>query len=182
MHATGLPAPNRSHFAAMEEVEDADPGSDRRAGWLNRLIGTDANASPLQGFNLGGGVPPTSLYGPQPVMSAGSVDAVRIPGDDEWDPDGRRVRSLHRLWDGDRTALGTRDAVDVPTPWPTSQPVRDTPDGRQRRGLPRARPRPRAAPRWPGSIRGNVGVEVITVDQGDWDMHSGLGTARVGPA
>ncbi len=28
VHATGLPAPNRSHFAAMEEVEDADPGSD----------------------------------------------------------------------------------------------------------------------------------------------------------
>ena len=27
VHATGLPAPNRSHFAAMEEVEDADPGS-----------------------------------------------------------------------------------------------------------------------------------------------------------
>ena len=24
-------------------------------------------------------------------------------------------------------------------------------------------------------IRGNVGVEVITVDQGDWDMHSGAG-------
>ena len=34
IHATGLPAPNRSHFSAMEEVEDADPGSDapRRAG------------------------------------------------------------------------------------------------------------------------------------------------------
>ena len=31
VHATGLPAPNRSHFSAMEEVEDADPGSDRRA-------------------------------------------------------------------------------------------------------------------------------------------------------
>ena len=26
VHATGLPAPNRSHFSAMEEVEDADPG------------------------------------------------------------------------------------------------------------------------------------------------------------
>ena len=25
-----------------------------------------------------------------------------------------------------------------------------------------------------------MGVEVLTVDQGDWDMHSGLGTARVG--
>ena len=27
VHATGLPVANRSHFAAMEEMEDADPGS-----------------------------------------------------------------------------------------------------------------------------------------------------------
>ena len=56
VHATGLPAPNRSHFAAMEEVEDADPGSAVRSGWLNRLIGTDADANPLQALNLAGGV------------------------------------------------------------------------------------------------------------------------------
>ncbi|MCW2845371.1 MAG: hypothetical protein JWN22_3287, partial [Nocardioides sp.] len=30
VQATGLPAPNRSHFAAMEEVEDANPGSTKR--------------------------------------------------------------------------------------------------------------------------------------------------------
>jgi uncharacterized protein (DUF1501 family) len=35
VHATGLPAPNRSHFSAMEELEDADPGSSKRVGWLN---------------------------------------------------------------------------------------------------------------------------------------------------
>ena len=27
VHATGLPTANRSHFSAMEELEDADPGS-----------------------------------------------------------------------------------------------------------------------------------------------------------
>ena len=27
MQAVGLPVPNRSHFSAMEEVEDADPAS-----------------------------------------------------------------------------------------------------------------------------------------------------------
>ena len=46
VHATGLPAPNRSHFAAMEEVEDANPWSSVRSGWLNRLVGTDADAGP----------------------------------------------------------------------------------------------------------------------------------------
>ena len=29
VHAVGLPVPNRSHFSAMEEVEDADPGQQR---------------------------------------------------------------------------------------------------------------------------------------------------------
>ena len=29
-------------------------------------------------------------------------------------------------------------------------------------------------------IRGDVGVEVITVDQGDWDMHTDLGTVDSG--
>ena len=82
VHATGLPAPNRSHFAAMEEVEDADPGSSVRSGWLNRLVGTDADANPLQGLAMGSGVAPASLYGPQPVMSADSVDGLGVAGDD----------------------------------------------------------------------------------------------------
>ncbi len=176
VHATGLPAPNRSHFSAMEEVEDADPGSTVRSGWLNRLIGTDASSSPLQGFNAAGGVVPTSLYGDQPVMSAGRVDDVHIPGDDKWDTTKGRRASLHTLWDRERGPLGTAmrsmfGALD------DFAPVQDTADNR---------------PTYPKSdlggalsevarvIRGDVGVEVITVDQGDWDMHSDLGTADRG--
>ena len=34
VHATGMQVPNRSHFAAMEAVEDAHPGSSARVGWL----------------------------------------------------------------------------------------------------------------------------------------------------
>ena len=39
VQAVGLPVPNRSHFSAIEEVEDADPGSVARRGWINRMIG-----------------------------------------------------------------------------------------------------------------------------------------------
>ncbi|MBZ5738928.1 DUF1501 domain-containing protein [Nocardioides mangrovi] len=176
VHATGLPAPNRSHFSAMEEVEDADPGSTIRSGWLNRLIGTDASTSPLQGFNAAGGVVPTSLYGVQPVMSAGSVDSVEIPGDDKWDVTKGRRSSLHTLWDGQSGPLGTamrsmfgalddfapvKDAADHSDDYP------DTDLGRALAEVARV-------------IRGDVGVEVVTVDQGDWDMHSGMGTADGG--
>jgi uncharacterized protein (DUF1501 family) len=176
VHATGLPAPNRSHFAAMEEVEDANPGSTTRQGWLNRLIGTDAGTSPLQGFNLGQGVVPTSLYGDQPVMSTGDVDSVGIPGDDRWDPTGRRKRSLHTLWDGNGSPLG-RAMRSTFAATADFAPVQQTADhvssyprtdlGRALAGVARV-------------IRGDVGVEVITVDQGDWDMHSDLGTLEWG--
>ncbi|MEP9365170.1 DUF1501 domain-containing protein [Nocardioides sp. CN2-186] len=176
VQATGLPAPNRSHFAAMEEVEDADPGSTVRSGWLNRLIGTDGSTSPLQGFAMGGGVVPTSLYGAQPVMSAADVSSMQIPGDDEWDTTRGRRASLHTLWDADRSPMGTAmrslfgvlddfgpvvDAADHSSSYP------ETDLGRALAEAARV-------------IRGDVGVEVITVDQGDWDMHSGMGTAQDG--
>jgi uncharacterized protein (DUF1501 family) len=179
VHATGLPVPNRSHFAAMEAVEDAAPGSSVRSGWLNRLVGADADANPLQGLNLAGGVPPTSLYGPQPVMSAPSVGGVAIAGDDDWDKEHRRVRALHALWDGNTSGLGramksTFGAV------AGFQPVKDTPD------------EPANGAEYPGSdlgralgevarvIKGDVGVAVLTGDQGDWDMHTDIGTVEWG--
>src|SRR6478609_1942752 len=175
VHATGLPAPNRSHFAAMEAVEDADPGSSARSGWLNRLIGTAPGRSPLQGFNLSGGVSPTSLYGPEPTMSAGSVDKVRLPGDDP-DDHGRRRRSLHTLWDGNRTPLAramrsTYAAVDE---FGAAQATTDNSASYPKTDLGKALSQVARV------VRGNVGVEVITVDQGDWDMHSGVGTVDQG--
>jgi len=175
VQATGLPAPNRSHFAAMEEVEDADPGSTARNGWLNRLIGTAAGRSPLQGFNMSGGVTPTSLFGPEPTMSASGVDEVGLPGEDESDH-GERRRSLRTLWDHDRSPLGramrsTYAAVDTFGPAKaaadTTSSYPDTDLGRALAQVARV-------------IRGNVGVEAFTVDQGDWDMHAGLGTADGG--
>jgi uncharacterized protein (DUF1501 family) len=160
----------------MEEVEDADPGSTIRSGWLNRLIGTDATASPLQGFNVGGGVVPTSLYGDQPVMSADDVDSVQIPGDDKWDTTKGRRASLHTLWDDDRGPLGTAmrsmfGALD------DFGPARETEDNRA--SYPDS-DLGRALSEVARVIRGNVGVEVITVDQGNWDMHSDMGTADGG--
>lgn len=176
VQATGLPAPNRSHFSAMEEVEDADPGSDTRSGWLNRLVGTDSGRSPLQGFNVGGGVVPTSLFGSEPVMSAGNVESVSIPGDDKWDTTGGRRASLHRMWDQDRSSLGTAmrslfGALD------DFAPVRETAD--RVASYPRS-DLGRALSEVARVIRGDVGVEVITVDHGDWDMHSDLGTSERG--
>lgn len=172
VHATGLPVANYSHFSAMEELEDADPGSSKRVGWLNRLIGTTPGGSPLQGFSVGGGVVPTSLYGPAPAMSAESVGDVEIPGADD---EGRRKAALRIMWRREKSKLGRAmdsalDAVRDFRPVHNTQAGPDYPGSSLGRGLSEAA----------RIIRGDVGVEVITVDQGDWDMHAGMGTADGG--
>ena len=178
VHATGLPVANRSHFAAMEEIEDSDPTSNVRAGWLNRLVGLDGNDSPLQAFNLAGGVPPASLYGTQPTISAPDVDSMRIPGVDQWD-EGRRMRSLHRLWDSNTSPMGKamrstfRAVADF-------EPVRNKPDQPHNGASYPDHDLGRALREVARIVRGNVGVEVVTVDQGDWDHHTDLGTLQWG--
>ncbi|MCD4535396.1 DUF1501 domain-containing protein [Nocardioides sp. cx-169] len=172
VQATGLPAPNRSHFAAMEEVEDADPGCTKRVGWLNRLIGTRPGSSPLQGFSIGTGVVPASLFGGEPVMSSDSVKDMVLPGDDEWVVRDGRKRSLHTMWDADRSPLGTAMRSTF-SALGAFQPVVRAADNSA--SYPRS-DLGRALASVARIIRGDVGVEVLTVDQGDWDMHSDLGT------
>ncbi len=172
IHATGLPVANRSHFSAMEEVEDADPGSAARAGWLNRMIGTTPGGSPLQGFGVGG-LLPTSLYGPKATMSAGTVDDMNIPGAEE---DGMKMASLRKIWRQEKSGLGRsmRSAFEAIHNFNPARNAADNsdqyPDTSLGQGLSTAA----------RIIRGNVGVEVITVDQGDWDMHTGMGTVDGG--
>lgn len=176
VHATGLPAPNRSHFAAMEEVEDADAGSSERQGWLNRLVGTTAGDNPLQGFTMGGGVLPTSMYGDAPVMAAATLSQTRIPGADEWDTGGGRARSLHTMWDTNSSVLAgamrsTFRAVHGLAPASRTENNRTRyPEGDLGAALSQVA----------RVVRGDVGVEVITVDQGDWDMHTDVGTLEWG--
>lgn len=178
IHATGLPAPNRSHFAAMEEVEDADPGSAARVGWLNRLVGADAIDSPLQAFGVGGGAPPSSLVGPAPFLTGASVADVRIPGADDPDISGQRMRSLHTLWDGSGHALAgaVRSAFRSDTAF---EPVRRTPE-RPANGATYAGDLGDALQAAARVVRGDVGVQVLTVDHGDWDHHTDLGTLQWG--
>jgi uncharacterized protein (DUF1501 family) len=178
VHATGLPAPNRSHFSAMEELEDADPGSSARVGWLNRLVGTRDHHSPLQAVGVVSGPPPTELVGPLPLMTVGSLDDMVIPGDDEYDtdPSGKRRRSLDTLWGREHSALGVamRSAMRATTDF---TPVLSTADHTASYG---DSDLGRALSEVARVIRGDVGVEVLTVDQGDWDMHTSLGTLEWG--
>jgi uncharacterized protein (DUF1501 family) len=180
VHATGLAVANRSHFAAMEELEDADPGSSARVGWINRLIGQDTYTNPLQAVGVGMTVPITALYGPQDTVSTSGIDAMALSGDDQWDTQHRRTASMRTMWADAPGALGAgaRSALAAIADFAPVKATSPTPANGAAYGdddLGRAL---QAAAR---IIRGNIGTDVIAVDHdGGWDMHTDLGTLSWG--
>jgi uncharacterized protein (DUF1501 family) len=173
VHATGMAVPNRSHFAAMEAIEDAAPGSRERNGWLNRLLGELPGASPLQGTAMGNQVP-TSLFGANPAFVVGRVDQAKVAGTDD---EGRRIAALQHAWaGGGRMNRAVRDAISGAGSFGAA---RDLPTGQPATPYP-ATGLGKALADVSRIVRSGVGAEVITVDQGDWDMHTDLGTLEWG--
>ena len=179
VHAVGLPQPNRSHFTAMEVVEDADPGSPERRGWINRMIGQIGTAAPQDAVQLGSGIVPTSLYGPSPVLGLRQLRNLDLPGPD--DPESRRLRRVayDLVWGGAKGALGrgaqaaltTTDRIGfLGTLDPIPQHGAQYPTGDLGHTLSETA----------ALIRAKVGARVIAVDYGDWDMHTQLGTVDWG--
>ncbi|WP_415171931.1 DUF1501 domain-containing protein [Nocardioides sp.] len=175
IHATGMAVPNRSHFEAMELVEDAAPGSEIRSGWLNRLVGLTSTGDPLQGLAVGTS-PPTSLSGGAPVMSISDLSTAKLPGESANDSARPRRTSLDAMWAGESTpmATGMRAALASVDRLAAAQAqddhVASYPDtdlGRALSSVAR-------------TLRADLGVQVVTVDQGDWDMHTDLGTLQWG--
>jgi len=180
VHATGLPVANRSHFSAMEELEDADPGSTARVGWLNRLIGQDSYTHPLQGIGMGMSVPITALYGPEATVTTTAVEELVLAGADDRDTEGRRRTSMNTMWASASGALGkgARSALTAVTDF---APVRSTSTTPAHSAVYSDDDLGRALHAAARTIRGNVGAEVIAVDHEDgWDMHVGLGNLEWG--
>jgi len=179
VNAVGLAAPNRSHFAAMEEIEDADPGSVERRGWLNRLVGLDQVESPVEAAQIGSAIVPTSLYGASPVLAMADIDDMSLPGRDSSTGHARRVASLTEAWAEDSTSLGrgARAALDMSDVFADvagqpSEPFNGAvyPGGDLGKSLGDAA----------RLVRADIGAEVITVDAGAWDMHVGVGGVDAG--
>lgn len=178
VQAVGMMQPNRSHFLAMEEIEDADTTSSVRRGWVNRMIGLNATTSTSEAIHLTSSIVPTMLVGSAPTLSADRLDRIALSGaTDKWTT--RRRRQLATVWgnapgslgDAGRSALETvqrlapvaaqeyvpAHGVVYPTHWPAtdlSAALKDTAH----------------------LIRAGVGTEVVSIDYGSWDMHSGYGT------
>jgi uncharacterized protein (DUF1501 family) len=177
VHAVGMARPNRSHFLAMEEIEDADPGSSLRRGWVNRMVGLNGTAQPTEAVHLNGTVVPTMLAGPTPTLSATKLDGFALPGAvDSW-ADNRR-RQLNTVWASAPGALGAagRAALQVSAKLgPVAQQTYRPQNGAAYPTAWPAAPLADALQDTAHLIRADVGAEIVSVDYGSWDMHSEYG-------
>jgi uncharacterized protein (DUF1501 family) len=178
VQAVGMEVPNRSHFAAMEIVEDADPTSSVRRGWVNRMIGLDADVSAVEAVHMGDTMPPTMIEGPAPALATNGLSDIGLVGADG-DYAARRRAQLNTMWSASSGPLGnaTRSAMEAVrtlggigkyTPsvsYPTAWPGRDLSEALEDTAA---------------LIKADVGTEVVSVDFGSWDMHDGYGTLEWG--
>lgn len=179
VQAVGLPQPNRSHFSAMEAVEDADPGSSARVGWINRMVGLTGAGVPQQAVQVGSSLAPTSLVGPAPGIAVSELGDIALPGGDDLDIQQRVRRSLQSMWGTDTSLMGRAMASTLVTT-------------QQLAGLAQGDDAAQNGATYPGGdlaaalrqtarlVRADVGTQVVTLDFGSWDMHTDLGTTDWG--
>jgi uncharacterized protein (DUF1501 family) len=182
VHAVGMQMPNRSHFEAMEKIEDADPGSELRSGWVNRMVGLGGTASPFEAVHLSSVNTPTLLVGREPVLASKGLEKLRVAGTATTGL--ARYQQLTTAWSQSSDELGAaaRSAIQVSKTftagtlnrpyvpangavYPTAPPARDLADALKDTAK---------------LIRGKVGTEVVSIDFGPWDMHGEYGTVDGG--
>ncbi|MFF5296665.1 DUF1501 domain-containing protein [Paractinoplanes globisporus] len=168
VHAVGQGNPTRSHFAAMEAMENAAPGTSIRTGWLDRMLGVTGATGPLAGVSLGHAMPARLLAGPTPAVSMASIDKLTLAGDSEKRPMAAALSKMYADASG-LTAIAALKAT-ATVRGATYQPAATYPAtelGAALRDVARL-------------IKAKAGLVTAAVDCGDWDMHDALGTAVKG--
>ncbi|GAA1620960.1 DUF1501 domain-containing protein [Actinoplanes couchii] len=174
VHAVGQQNANRSHFAAMEAMENAAPGSAIRSGWLDRMIGVTGAAGPLSAVSMGDARPARLMAGPANDVSMRAVD------------------DFHLAADGKRPIAAALRAMYADQPAVLAGPARAADRALNATGRIIGGYRPANGARYPNTdlgdalrdvarlIRAGSGLVTAAVDCGDWDMHEGLGAAVQG--
>ncbi|MFY0407326.1 DUF1501 domain-containing protein [Solicola sp. PLA-1-18] len=172
IQAVGLPVANRSHFEAMELIEDADPTSDERVGWVNRMIAGFGSTDPFEGVHLSGPQTPTALYGPEPTLATSDLADLDLPY--AWDSGLRtRLRSAFgSLYAGrdDLAGDGGSLALAVADRARRSAVTVKPQGGASYSGDDLGKALAQAA----ASVRSGLGVRALSIDYGSWDHHEGL--------
>jgi uncharacterized protein (DUF1501 family) len=170
VHGVALPNPNRSHFDAIIDMEDADPGSVERRGWINRMIG--AKDLPEYHIHLGGSMIPLQLAGSSPSLAVGSVNELTLPGLGD---EKKLGKAMMKAWRGKgpmngsvRRAVESTQRLKKLSKTDIGALAESYPDGPLRYVLSNTA----------AMIKANVGARVITIDYGNWDTHESQGVTN----
>jgi uncharacterized protein (DUF1501 family) len=176
IQAVGQPAPNRSHFSAMEDLERAAPGTSIRTGWLNRMLGLTGSTDPMRAVAMGTAMPARVLAGPASYLGVTSIDKTVLTSEQAGRP---IAATMAKLYEGAPAAL--------------KQTAGQLGGALQRTAQMRlAGYTPANGAVYPGTdlgaalrdvarlIKSGSGLMTATVDSGDWDMHENLGPAIAG--
>ncbi len=178
VHAVGLQVPNRSHFKAIELVEDSDPGSSVRRGWVNRMIGTGGIVGPTEAVHLSSPLTPTSFAGAAPTLATNGFGNLQLSGLSS-SRAARRYAAEAKVWSGTSGALGqaARSAFAVSKGFATTMSKAYRPaNGAVYPDTWPAKDLAEALRDAAHLVKANVGTSVISIDFGSWDMHADYGT------
>lgn len=178
VHAVGNGTDSRSHFSAQAEVELG--GVVTGQGWLTRLLA--ATGSPVDAAVRAialSGLTPLSLLACDASVSTPRLAGFGLGGSGGLLAGDRSAAALAALYADDGPTGGRAlDAVAQLAPVtgaaaPTAVAAGGGPNG----GATLAEQLADAA----ALFRADVGIEVVTVDAGGWDLHNDLGAAGQGP-
>jgi uncharacterized protein (DUF1501 family) len=173
VHATGMPEPNRSHFDAMVEMEEAALGTAIRTGWIGRTLGLSDPGGPFAAVQIGGTDVPDSLRGSPSVLSMYRLRDFSI--------DGVSSASDRARWSAALTALHSNAPANVKSATATTVGALATVAS-----ISATTYRPANGAVYPAGdlgdtlkdvarlIKAGVGLQAVTLDIGNWDMHAGL--------
>jgi uncharacterized protein (DUF1501 family) len=167
VHAVGQPNPTRSHFAAMEAMENAAPGTSIRSGWLDRMLGSSGSHAPLAGVALGHAMPARVMAS---AVSMDSIGSFTLAGNNK-----KPVAAALRAMYADAPPLLAAPALAAGRALAATSQV---PAGRK--GAYPATDLGAALSDVARLIKAKSGLVTAAVDCGDWDMHDSLGTAVQG--
>ena len=175
VHAVGLPAPNRSHFEAMEELEDADLGSPERVGWINRMIaGLNPEGDIFDAMQLGSTMTPTALVGPSPTLATSDLSDIKLPYADNPARQAMFESYLRATYEARDDALAPA-ATQGMSLAARARAVVDATQSRPAGGAKYAAGAlGKAMAHTASLIKAGLGVRAVALDADGWDHHVGL--------
>jgi uncharacterized protein (DUF1501 family) len=173
-HAAGMWEPNRSHFDAMDEMERAAPGTSARTGWLDRTLGLHALGGPFSAVQMGSSSIPEAFAGPIPVLGMDSISSFKLSGTSNATQRTTWTNALNALHSAapaglQDSAAGTLGALGTAATLASAGYTPANGAAYPNTGL------GRSLKNTAQLIKADIGLRVLTIDLGDWDMHADLG-------